>query len=81
MSTTELAHHPEAGCPVITGHPGESFAVGADISPTVEFGSADGFSFAERGQSLFDEMETLLSMPCGWGSLIRAARPVSSGSG
>ena len=52
-AVVDLSHNPEAVCLVNTGHPGESFAVGADISLMAEFGSADGFSFAELGQSLF----------------------------
>ncbi|GLI38821.1 enoyl-CoA hydratase/isomerase family protein [Geobacter hydrogenophilus] len=55
---TELSHNPEAVCLVITGYPGESFAVGADISQMAEFGPADGFSFGELGQSLFEAMES-----------------------
>ncbi len=56
-AVAELSQHPDAVCLVITGYPGESFAVGADISQMVEFGPADGFSFAELGQSLFSAME------------------------
>lgn len=56
-AVAELSQHPDAVCIVITGYPGESFAVGADISQMVEFGPVDGFSFAELGQSLFSAME------------------------
>ncbi|WP_306533104.1 enoyl-CoA hydratase/isomerase family protein [Geobacter sp.] len=56
-AVAELSRHPDVVCIVITGYPGESFAVGADIYQMVEFGPADGFSFAELGQSLFTAME------------------------
>ena len=42
---------------VITGYPGESFAVGADIGQMVKFSSHEAFIFAELGQSLFAAME------------------------
>lgn len=57
-AVAELCQHPEVVCMVITGYPGESFAVGADISQMAEFGPVDGFSFAELGQSLFDAIES-----------------------
>ena len=44
-------------CIVLTGYPGESFAVGADIGQMVKFGAGDAFAFAELGQSLFAAME------------------------
>ncbi|HEY6873528.1 MAG TPA: enoyl-CoA hydratase/isomerase family protein [Geobacteraceae bacterium] len=53
----ELEALPEAVCIVITGHPGESFAVGADIGQMVKFGPTDAFAFSELGQSLFAAME------------------------
>jgi enoyl-CoA hydratase len=53
----ELEALPEAVCIVITGHPGESFAVGADIGQMAKFGPADALVFAELGQSLFSAME------------------------
>lgn len=46
------------GCIVITGYPGESFAVGADIAQMRDFTPAEAFAFAELGQSLFDLVES-----------------------
>lgn len=46
------------GCIVITGYPGESFAVGADIAQMRDFTPAQAFAFGELGQSLFDLMES-----------------------
>jgi enoyl-CoA hydratase len=43
---------------VLSGYPGESFAVGADIGQMVNFSSNDAFHFAELGQSLFDQIES-----------------------
>ena len=43
---------------VLSGYPGESFAVGADIGQMVHFSSDDAFHFAELGQSLFDQIES-----------------------
>jgi enoyl-CoA hydratase len=43
---------------VLSGYPGESFAVGADIGQMVHFSSSDAFHFAELGQSLFDQIES-----------------------
>lgn len=43
---------------VLSGYPGESFAVGADIGQMVHFSPADAFHFAELGQSLFDRIES-----------------------
>lgn len=45
------------GCILLTGWPGESFAVGADIGQMRPFTPLDGLQFAELGQSLFDQME------------------------
>lgn len=56
-AVAELAAADDAGCIVVTGHPGESFAVGADIGQMVKFGAAEAFTFAELGQSLFAAME------------------------
>jgi enoyl-CoA hydratase len=44
-------------CIVLTGHPGESFAVGADIGQMAKFGAGEAHLFAELGQSLFAAME------------------------
>lgn len=43
---------------VLSGYPGESFAVGADIGQMVHFGPSDAFHFAELGQSLFEQIES-----------------------
>lgn len=43
---------------VLSGYPGESFAVGADIGQMVHFSPSDAFHFAELGQSLFDQIES-----------------------
>lgn len=43
---------------VLSGYPGESFAVGADIGQMVHFSPSDAFDFAELGQSLFDQIES-----------------------
>ncbi|MBI2354143.1 MAG: enoyl-CoA hydratase/isomerase family protein [Deltaproteobacteria bacterium] len=47
----------EVAAIVLTGHPGESFAVGADIGQMLHFDSGDAFHFAELGQSLFAQIE------------------------
>jgi enoyl-CoA hydratase len=43
---------------VLSGYPGESFAVGADIGQMVHFSPGDAFHFAELGQSLFEQIES-----------------------
>jgi len=43
---------------VLSGYPGESFAVGADIGQMVHFSPSEAFQFAALGQSLFDQIET-----------------------
>lgn len=43
---------------VLSGYPGESFAVGADIGQMVHFTPNDAFHFSELGQSLFDQIES-----------------------
>ncbi len=43
---------------VLSGYPGESFAVGADIGQMVHFNSTDALHFAELGQSLFEQIES-----------------------
>lgn len=53
----ELDADGEAVCIVVSGYPGESFAVGADIAQMRDFTPADAFAFAELGQSLFAAME------------------------
>lgn len=47
----------EVGCIVLSGWPGESFAVGADIGQMLPFAPEDALQFSELGQSLFDQME------------------------
>ncbi|GFE58895.1 enoyl-CoA hydratase/isomerase family protein [Geobacter sp. AOG1] len=53
----ELEVNPAVTVIVLSGYPGESFAVGADIAQMRDFGPAEGFAFAELGQSLFAQME------------------------
>jgi enoyl-CoA hydratase len=43
---------------VLSGYPGESFAVGADIGQMVHFSPSDAFDFAKLGQSLFDQIKS-----------------------
>jgi enoyl-CoA hydratase len=43
---------------VLSGYPGESFAVGADIGQMVHFSPLDAFNFSELGQSLFEQIES-----------------------
>jgi enoyl-CoA hydratase len=53
-----LEQDPDVGCIVISGAPGESFAVGANISEMADFTPLDGWNFSQLGQSLFDQIET-----------------------
>lgn len=53
----ELENDRAVTCIIISGYPGESFAVGADIAQMRDFAASDGFAFAELGQSLFTQME------------------------
>ncbi|MDA3903709.1 MAG: enoyl-CoA hydratase/isomerase family protein [Desulfuromusa sp.] len=46
------------GCIVITGDPGESFAVGANIAEMKDFKPLDGWNFSRLGYALFDQIET-----------------------
>jgi enoyl-CoA hydratase len=43
---------------VLSGYPGESFAVGADIGQMLHFTPSDAFHFSELGQSLFEQIES-----------------------
>jgi enoyl-CoA hydratase len=43
---------------VLSGYPGESFAVGADIGQMVHFSPHDALHFADLGQSLFEQIES-----------------------
>lgn len=54
----QVAEDASANAVVLTGYPGESFAVGADIGQMVHFSPRDAFHFAELGQSLFDQIES-----------------------
>lgn len=54
---TELGEDDGAACIVLSGYPGESFAVGADIAQMRDFSPAEAFEFAEFGQSLFETIE------------------------
>ncbi|MEI7817252.1 MAG: enoyl-CoA hydratase/isomerase family protein [Desulfuromonadales bacterium] len=55
---TQLEEDVSANVIVLSGYPGESFAVGADIGQMVHFEPRDAFHFAELGQSLFDQIES-----------------------
>ncbi len=57
-AVAQLEADRSATCIVLTGHPGESFAVGADIGQMVKFGAGEAHAFAELGQSLFAAMES-----------------------
>jgi len=52
-----LEADPEVAVIVISGYPGDSFAVGADIAQMLEFSPADALAFGEAGQALFETME------------------------
>ena len=54
----QITEDTAANAVVLSGYPGESFAVGADIGQMVHFSPGDAFHFAELGQSLFDQIET-----------------------
>jgi enoyl-CoA hydratase len=54
---TQLEAADEVGCIVLSGWPGESFAVGADIGQMRSFTPLEGLQFSELGQSLFEQME------------------------
>lgn len=54
----DLEQDDNVGCVVITGDPGESFAVGANISEMADFKPLDGWNFSYLGQSLFEQMES-----------------------
>ena len=57
-AVAEIEAADDVACIVLSGYPGESFAVGADIGQMVKFDSHHAFAFAELGQSLFSAMET-----------------------
>jgi len=52
-----LEADPEVAAIVVSGYPGDSFAVGADIAQMLDFSPADALSFGEAGQALFETME------------------------
>lgn len=56
---SELRSDPEVSVIVISGYPGESFAVGANIAEMLEFSSDDALAFGEQGQALFELMEEI----------------------
>ena len=56
-SFSTLEADPRVAVIVISGYPGDSFAVGADIAQMLEFSPADALSFGEAGQALFEMME------------------------
>ena len=55
---TQLEEDVATNAIVLSGYPGESFAVGADIGQMVHFSPRDAFHFAEFGQSLFAQIES-----------------------
>ncbi len=55
---TQLEEDMAANVIVLSGYPGESFAVGADIGQMVHFSTNDALHFAELGQSLFEQIES-----------------------
>ena len=55
---TQLEEDVSANVIVLSGYPGESFAVGADIGQMVHFSPNDALYFAELGQSLFEQIES-----------------------
>ena len=55
---TQLEEDVSANVIVLSGYPGESFAVGADIGQMVHFSPNDALHFAELGQSLFEQIES-----------------------
>ena len=55
---TQVDGDDSIGAVVLSGYPGESFAVGADIGQMVNFSSEEAFHFAELGQSLFERIES-----------------------
>lgn len=57
-AVAQLEADQDAAVIVISGYPGESFAVGADIGQMLHFTPQDAFHFAELGQSLFNQIET-----------------------
>jgi enoyl-CoA hydratase len=54
----QLEEDESAYAVVLSGYPGESFAVGADIGQMVNFSPSDALHFAEFGQSLFEQIES-----------------------
>jgi enoyl-CoA hydratase len=52
-----LETDPAVAVIVVSGYPGDSFAVGANIAEMLEFSPADALAFGEAGQALFEMME------------------------
>lgn len=55
---SQIEEDNDVNCVVLSGFPGESFAVGADIGQMVNFTPDQAIVFAELGQSLFDQIES-----------------------
>ncbi len=55
---SELEADEAATVIVLSGYPGESFAVGADIGQMVHFSPDEALHFSELGQSLFEQIES-----------------------
>lgn len=53
---SQIEEDVSANVVVLSGYPGESFAVGADIGQMVHFTPSDAFHFSEFGQSLFEQI-------------------------
>ncbi|MCD6188014.1 MAG: enoyl-CoA hydratase/isomerase family protein [Desulfuromusa sp.] len=58
FALTAFEADPLVGCVVLTGEPGESFAVGANIGEMLDFKPLDGWQFSSLGHSLFEQMES-----------------------
>ena len=56
-SFSALEADPGVAVIVVSGYPGESFAVGANIAEMFEFSPSDALTFGEAGQALFEMME------------------------
>lgn len=53
----QLEADPETAVIVISGYPGDSFAVGADIGQMLHFTPQDAFHFSEFGHPLFSQIK------------------------
>ncbi len=52
-----LEKEAQVGCIVLTGYPGESFAVGASIVEMRDFQPFDAWNFSRLGQGVFEQLE------------------------